>query len=94
MFAFQLNGVAETGFEPETFAFQLLVTASPAYCQLTSQPLMGVVPLLVMRTAPVKPLFHSLLMMYSHCAAKLCAEKSKLEAITPDPVNQRAVRVL
>lgn len=54
---------------PVTVAFQLLVSVVPSvYDQLMVQPLIALVPLLVMRTAPVKPVFHSLLTTYWHLA--------------------------
>lgn len=41
---------------PETVAFHVPLRVVPlAYFQLTVQPLMVLVPLLVMRMAPVKP---------------------------------------
>jgi hypothetical protein len=44
---------------PETVAFQLLVIVSVLYFQFTVQLLIGAVVELVMRIAPVKPVFHS-----------------------------------
>ena len=74
---FQPKLVAVYGLLPETLAFQLLVIRSlPEYCQLMFQPLTAVVPLLVIRIAPVKPVLHSLETRYWQTANDF-AEMSK-----------------
>jgi hypothetical protein len=54
---------------PPRVAFQLLVMRlSPAYCQLTFQPLMALVLVLVIFMVAVNPLFHWLATKYWHPA--------------------------
>jgi hypothetical protein len=60
MVLFQSRAVAEYGLLPLRVAFQELVILLAEYCQPTVQPLMAVVPLLVMVIEPWKPVFHSL----------------------------------
>jgi hypothetical protein len=70
MVLFQLSGVAVYGLLPLISAFQLLVRSLPsAYSQDTSQPSMVDEPSLVIRTAAVKPVFHSLTIICSQVAA-------------------------
>lgn len=52
------------------FAFQLLVILLPsAKVKVTDQPLTALLPGLLMRIAPVKPVFHSLLKTNWHLSA-------------------------
>jgi hypothetical protein len=57
---FQSSAVAVYGLLPLRVAFQELVILLAEYCQPTVQPLMAVVPLLVIVMEPWKPVFHSL----------------------------------
>lgn len=71
MVPFQGRFVAVYGLVPVTFAFQPLVRSDPSvYCQLTSQPLIVELPLLVIRILATNPVSHSFATMYSHTAAK------------------------
>lgn len=66
---FQFRPLAEYGLLPDRVPFQLLVILAPSlYDQLTFQPLIAELPLLVIRIAPVKPSFHWLVTTYVHLA--------------------------
>lgn len=72
---------------PEKFAFHALVTRSLLYCQFTFQLLIALEPLLVIRIAPVKPLFHSLLTTYSQLAVWASALPEAAASPTPSMVT-------
>ena len=64
--------MAVYGLLPESTAFHKLLTrALPVYCQLTSQPLIALLPLLVMEICAVKPPPQLFVTLYSQAAPPL-----------------------